>query len=352
MTYAFWGLAGKWEFVLRTGIRDNHKRGNVGDFLRKHIKSGSKLSFVSAYFTIYAYHKLKDDLDSIEQLRFLFGEPSFIRSLDPEKNDTKSFNIEDSKLQLANRLEQKQVAKACAAWIQHKVDVRSVKRPGFLHGKMYHIDNAGVQEALLGSSNFTVSGLGLGNGTQNNIELNLEVDSRRDRKDLVKWFDELWDDPDIVLDVKEADLFDKNWHEIIQPGVVFCLRHRNPPEKDSSSRVNPLGAYYLLYIRDDGTVRFNFTNAKNTLSMLQKICVGKTQPYKELRDFFDQETSNGKDMQAYNQLLAKAVKSITSAFKKRMVAGLQAGRNFVLPDISQQVKTEDDFELITWVVVK
>ena len=194
------------KFVLTTGIRDNHKRGNVGEFLRNHVKDGSKLSFVSAYFTIYAYHKLKNELDSVDKLRFLFGEPSFVRSLDPEKTEKKSFDIEDAKLQLANRLEQKQVAKECAAWIQQKVDVRSVKRPGFLHGKMYHIDNAGVQEALLGSSNFTVSGLGLGNSAQNNIELNLEVDSRRDRHDLLDWFDELWDDPDVVEDVKSEVL--------------------------------------------------------------------------------------------------------------------------------------------------
>jgi len=194
------------ECVLVTGIRDNHKRGNVGEFLRNNIKDGSKLSFVSAYFTIYAYHKLKSELDSVDKLRFLFGEPSFVRSLDPEKTEKKSFDIEDAKLQLANRLEQKQVAKDCAAWIQQKVDVRSVKRPGFLHGKMYHIDNAGVQDALLGSSNFTVSGLGLGNDKQNNIELNLEVDSKRDRKDLLEWFNELWDDPDVVEDVKSEVL--------------------------------------------------------------------------------------------------------------------------------------------------
>ncbi len=66
---------------------------------------------------------------------------------------------------------------------------------------MYHLDNKGVQEAIIGSSNFTVRGLGLG-ASGNNIELNLEVDSTRDRKDLKKWFDEVWNDEDIVEDVK------------------------------------------------------------------------------------------------------------------------------------------------------
>ncbi len=63
---------------VNSGIRDNHTRGAVADFLRDKIKSGSHLSVVSAYFTIYAYDALKEVLDPIEHLDFLFGEPSFV----------------------------------------------------------------------------------------------------------------------------------------------------------------------------------------------------------------------------------------------------------------------------------
>ena len=38
-----------------SGIRDNYKRGTVGNFLKEKIQSGSSLSIVSAYFTIYAF---------------------------------------------------------------------------------------------------------------------------------------------------------------------------------------------------------------------------------------------------------------------------------------------------------
>ena len=43
-------------------------------------------------------------------------------------------------------------------------------------------------------------------GTNNNIELNLEVDSNRDRRDLKVWFDELWNNTDLVEDVKDEVL--------------------------------------------------------------------------------------------------------------------------------------------------
>lgn len=184
-----------------TGIRDNRKRGSVGDFLYSKILPGSELSVVSAYFTIYAYHALREKLDSIEHLRFLFGEPRFIQSLDPEKTEKKAFRIEDDTLSLGNRLEQKRIAQECADWIATKVDIKSIKRPDFLHGKMYHIDNGGVEEAILGSSNFTVRGLGLGD-LINNLELNLEVNDNRDRRDLKEWFNELWEDNALTEDVK------------------------------------------------------------------------------------------------------------------------------------------------------
>jgi hypothetical protein len=86
----------------KTGIRDNHHRGKVADFLIEKISEESELSVVSAYFTIYAYEALAEQLEKISGLRFLFGEPRFITSLDPEKTDKKSFKIEDERLELLN----------------------------------------------------------------------------------------------------------------------------------------------------------------------------------------------------------------------------------------------------------
>lgn len=51
-----------------SGIRDNHQRGKVADFLADRISAGSQLSVVSAYFTIYAYEALSRNLDSIDRL--------------------------------------------------------------------------------------------------------------------------------------------------------------------------------------------------------------------------------------------------------------------------------------------
>jgi SNF2 family DNA or RNA helicase len=213
---------------INSGIRDNHTRGTVADFLKGEIRDGSRLSVVSAYFTIYAYDALKDCLDRIDHLDFLFGEPSFVNRLDPSKTEQKSFIIDADGLELANKLQQKRVAKECADWIERKVDIKTIKQSNLLHGKMYYVATAGVEDAILGSSNFTVRGLGLGNGN-NNIELNLIVDGNRDRQELKQWFDELWSHPDLVKDVKQEvlqylqQLYDNNAPEFIYYKTLFHI---------------------------------------------------------------------------------------------------------------------------------
>ena len=185
-----------------TRIRDNHDRGTVGDFLKSNIENGSSLSVVSAYFTIHAFEALKAHLWEIDGLRFLFGEPDFIKNLDARNTDSKAFKVEDEGLQLDKLLQQRPIAQECADWIKDKVEIKSTRQSNLLHGKMYHIANNGVEKAIMGSSNFTVQGLGLGQ-SNNNIELNLEVEDDQDRQDLKAWFDDVWNDDERVEDVKK-----------------------------------------------------------------------------------------------------------------------------------------------------
>lgn len=191
-----------------SAIRDNHSHGTVGDFLKQAISTNSDVSIVSAYFTIYAYYHLKNNLGCINKLRFLFGEPTFIKSMDPDKVNTRDFRIEDDKIavSLESRLTQKPIAQECSEWIRTKTEIRSMVKPNFLHGKLYHVkQESGIEKAIAGSSNFTVNGLGLGGSR--NIELNLIIDSDRDRQELREWFDALWNDQTgLVEDVKDQVL--------------------------------------------------------------------------------------------------------------------------------------------------
>lgn len=277
---------------IPSSIKDNRKRGSVGGFLQSTIDSGSKLSIVSAYFTIYAFNKLKDKLTGIENLDFLFGEPTFIKSVDPEKTDKKQFKIEDDKLiiPLENRLKQKSVAKECAEWIKDKVNIKSMVKPNFLHGKMYHIQKEnGVQKAALGSSNFTVNGLGLGRSP--NIELNMEITDDRDRTDLKNWFDEIWNDnTGLVEDVKEEvlkyieQLYTENEPEFIYFKTLYHLFDKFLSEQKQSGLLNENIGYFetkvwnMLYSFQRDAVKgiVNKIQKHNGCIIADSVGLGKT----------------------------------------------------------------------------
>lgn len=260
--------------ALSSGIRDNLHRGTVGDFLQTKIKPDTELAIVSAYFTINAYAHLKAQLDAIDALRFLFGEPQFLKSIDPAKTDKKAFQITDAGIALANKLEQKRIARECAEWISAKVSIRSITRAGLLHGKMYHITDHGKDAAILGSSNFTVHGLGLA-GDGNNIELNLVVDSDRDRNDLKAWFDELWNDETLTQDVKQevlnylAQLYQNHAPEFVYYKTLFHVFRKFV---DEQTRGGLLDEKHQITETDIWRVLFEFQKdgVKGAINKIQK----------------------------------------------------------------------------------
>ena len=144
---------------------------------------------------------MRDALDSVHRVRFLYGDPQGVGAMDPQGNQPRSFHLkQDNGIELSQVLAQKAIARACRAWIEDKVDIRTVTRAGFLHGKLYHVDGKHGAAAVLGSSNFTRRGLGY--GAIPNVELNLEVRDQAERRLLMDWFDELWNDGDVTKDVK------------------------------------------------------------------------------------------------------------------------------------------------------
>ncbi|MEK6728756.1 MAG: DEAD/DEAH box helicase, partial [Planctomycetota bacterium] len=136
---------------------------------------------------------------------------------------------------------------------------------------------------------------------------------------------------------------------IIKPGVVYCLKQKG--DTGGNEEVNPLQPYFLVYIREDGTVRFNYTNAKQILEIYRLMCQGRKAPYEKLCELFNTETRNGQEMGKYTELLKKAVYEICHVFKKRSNQKLTSDRGALLIPQSKQVSDLDNFELVTWLVI-
>ena len=171
-------------------ILDNQTH-TVADYLRRNLRDTEAFRLVSAYFTIYGYELLADELDRLGEVRFLFGDPTSVDDLDPGEKAEKSFELTEGGLVPNHTLHQKFLAQRCARWIQSdSVHIKSIKRSNFLHGKMYLADNLDTGVGVVGSSNFTKSGLG-GSGRPN-LEINLAITDSGVHDELRRWFDDVW----------------------------------------------------------------------------------------------------------------------------------------------------------------
>lgn len=140
-------------------------------------------------------------------------------------------------------------------------------------------------------------------------------------------------------------------YEAIKPGIIFCLEQKG--NTSGNEQVNPLQPYFLVYVRDNGDIRYTFAQPKQILEIYRLLCSGKTQPYEELCHLFNQRTSNGYNMEEPSDLLEQAVKSISRSFTKRVANGLfNAGKKAVIPTKEKQVTKTTDFELITWLIIQ
>lgn len=50
----------------------------VRDDMKQTITKGSRVSIAAACFSMYAYNELKKQLESVDELRFIFTSPTFI----------------------------------------------------------------------------------------------------------------------------------------------------------------------------------------------------------------------------------------------------------------------------------
>ena len=63
----------------------------LGDNIKIFIKKGSKISIAASFFSMYAYEKLKKELEQVESLRFIFSSPTFVA--DNIKKEKREFYI-------------------------------------------------------------------------------------------------------------------------------------------------------------------------------------------------------------------------------------------------------------------
>ena len=62
-------------------ILDNTEGKRLVDSLRANLDDEAKLSIISAHFSLFAFGELREELERLDSVRFLFSEPTFIQDM-------------------------------------------------------------------------------------------------------------------------------------------------------------------------------------------------------------------------------------------------------------------------------
>ncbi len=217
---------------MEPGFIDN-KASIVKDELVTRISQGDKVSVASSLFSMYAYRELKDQLDGLEEFRFIFTSDAFTK--DQPKKEQREFFIprrqreqglfgSSFEVKLRNELTQKSIASECAAWIKQKAQFKSYSGQTDPMSNCLWIEKPSDQIAYMPFDTFDTSKLGIDSAGKN-PSITMRLDAAQSRAYL-DTFNKEWNS-DRLTDVTDAVI-----------DSITLMYKENPPE---------LIYYYALY---------------------------------------------------------------------------------------------------------
>lgn len=189
----------------------NNISERVIDDLKDKLSSNTRVSIAAASFSIYAFEALKEELTSIDELRFIFTSPTFIK--DKVKKEKREFFIpklsrernlygSDFEIKLRNKLEQKAIAKECAAWIRSKAVFKSNSSQEAMGGFL-HLTGE-LESAYVPFNEFTTTELGCERG--NSVYSMVNVMPAPFAGEYLKIFNEQWNNDEKFKNVTDRVL--------------------------------------------------------------------------------------------------------------------------------------------------
>ena len=196
---------------MRVPKQFNNITERVIDDLKQVLSSGnSQISIAAASFSIYAYEALKEELEKVDCVNFIFTSPTFYTDKSekqkrefyiPKLNRERSLFGSDFEIRLRNQLTQRAIARECADWIRRKARFKT----NITHGSMNTFLNIKEGEetyTYMPFNEFTTTELGLDRG--NNIcPMVVGMPGHSSTDMFLKNFAELWKDKEKFQDVTD-----------------------------------------------------------------------------------------------------------------------------------------------------
>ena len=131
-------------------------------------------------------------------------------------------------------------------------------------------------------------------------------------------------------------------------GVIYVLKNRS--DSVNINNKNRLHPFYMVYIGNDGEVICDHLSPKEMLDKMRLLCKGKTEPIPEAYKPFNKETRDGKNMAQLSKLLGDAIASIIEVKDESDIDSFLGGGQVSF--LSDEIKGLDDFELISFLVIR
>lgn len=186
---------------------------NINDIVRDDmistISNGSKISIAAACFSIYAYKELKNQLEQIDECRFIFTAPTFIKEKTekqkrefyiPRLNRENSLYGTEFELKLRNEMNQKAIAKECADWIKRKATFKSNITGENMTG-FVNVTNSNSATTYMPINGFTTVDIGCERGNNTYNMINRFKSPFADS--YINLFESLWNDKNKLQDVTD-----------------------------------------------------------------------------------------------------------------------------------------------------
>ena len=205
----------------------------VCDDMKKNIKKGSKVSIAAACFSIYAYNELKKQLDNVDEFRFIFTAPTFIKEREqkekrefyiPKINREQSLYGTEFEIKLRNEMKQRAIAKECADWIRKRAKFKSNITGQYMQGFMT-VESKKENCVYIPLNGFTTVDIGCKRGNNAyNLVTRLESPNTAN---FLQTFNSLWNDEEKMEDVTETVIenittaYNENSPELIYFITIF-----------------------------------------------------------------------------------------------------------------------------------
>ena len=273
----------------------------LGDNLKQTIEPGSKLKIAASCFSIYAFEALKQELEGIESLEFIFTSPTFVPAeatgkLDKEHRQyhipkvarERGFYGTEFEIQLKNKLTQRAIAKECADWVRRKATFRSNRGSAPMQ-QFAAIQTPETTAIYMPLHGFTAVDLGYQRGDAVSNIVN-KFDEPANTGIFLNLFEQIWNDREKLEDVTSricdhiASVYQENSPERIYFLMLYNIFSEFLEDLDEDDLPNDRTGYQDSVIwgklfnfqRDAATGIINKLETFNGCILADSVGLGKT----------------------------------------------------------------------------